>query len=202
MASYLVTIEKERPQPLTPVQIFEMTAAREIQLSRLLVVYVTTGLLFMLLPGTFLGVWNLLTISSHRAAGTASAGWIQAHGHAQIFGWIGSFILGIGYHSLPKLRRARPLALWAPWVSWAMWTAGVSLRWLAGVYEWQWRVLLPLSATLELAAFLIFFVSVSGHRSGTTEKITLDVWVLAVIAGCVGCVSALVINGLAAAFLA
>ena len=42
-----------------------------------------------------------------------------------------------------------------------MWASGVTLRWTAGVYEWHWRVLLPLSAGLEIAAFLIFFPIVS-----------------------------------------
>ena len=51
----------------------------------------------MLLPGTFLGVWNLLSISSHRAADYVFPEYIQAHGHAQIFGWIRTFILGIGF---------------------------------------------------------------------------------------------------------
>ena len=50
--------------------------------------YISTGLLFMLLPGTFLGVWNLLAISGHYAADFVSAAWIQAHsgkvGHAEI----------------------------------------------------------------------------------------------------------------------
>src|SRR5213595_958168 len=93
--SSLITVAELQEQPRTPGRIFETATARETRLSRLLVMYITTGLLFMLLPGTFLGVWNLLTISSHRAAGTASAGWIQAHGHAQIFGWIGTFDSGI-----------------------------------------------------------------------------------------------------------
>jgi uncharacterized protein involved in response to NO len=61
--------------------------------------------------GTFLGVWNLLAISSHRSIETVSPAWIQAHGHAQVFGWIGSFILGIGFYSIPKLRRLEPFAL-------------------------------------------------------------------------------------------
>jgi hypothetical protein len=110
----------------------------------------------MLLPGTFLGVWNLLAISSHRAASSVSAGWVQAHGHAQIFGWIGTFILGIGFYSILKLS--------------ALWTVGITLRWLTGVYQWQWRVLLPVSAALELIAFLIFFSSVSGHRPRRVER--------------------------------
>ncbi|HET7441606.1 MAG TPA: hypothetical protein VFJ47_09910, partial [Terriglobales bacterium] len=197
--STLVTLE---PATNLPERISEITIAREMRLSRVLVFYIVTGLLFMLLPGTFLGVWNLISISSHHAAGTVSAGWIQAHGHAQIFGWIGTFILGIGYYSIPKLRRMKPFALWAPWTSWAMWTAGVALRWMTGVYEWQWRILLPLSAALEFAAFLIFFVAVSGHRREEQADTRLDEWILVVIAGCVGWLAALLLNLLSTAFLA
>ena len=200
--SSVITVAEFKDQPRTPGRIFEIAAAREVRLSLLLVTYIATGLLFMLLPGTFLGVWNLLTISSYRAAGTASPGWIQAHGHAQIFGWIGTFILGIGYYSIPKLRRVKPFALWAPWTSWGMWTMGVTLRWITGVYEWQWRALLPLSAVLEIVAFLIFFFAVSGHRSDTSPKSKLDEWILVVIAGCIGWLAALTINLLSAVFLA
>lgn len=57
--------------------------------------YITTGLAFMLLRGAFLGVWNLLAISSRHASNSISTGWVQAHGHAQIFGWIGTFALRI-----------------------------------------------------------------------------------------------------------
>ncbi len=187
---------------LTPEEIFEITRAREKSLSRLLMAYISTGLAFMLLPGTFLGVWNLLAISSHRAAASVSAGWVQAHGHAQIFGWIGTFILGIGFYSIPKLRRMDPFALWAAWTCWALWTSGVAMRWLAGVYQWQWRVLLPLSAAFELAAFLIFFASVSGHRPRDAGKQTLEEWIFAVIAASVGLLFTLVVNVCAAVFLA
>ncbi len=180
--------------------------ARELRLSRLLMAYIASGLFFMLLPGTFLGVWNLLAISSHRSVETVSPAWIQAHGHAQVFGWIGSFILGIGYYSIPKLRRMKPFALWAPWTSLAMWSSGVTLRWVAGVYEWHWRVLLPFSAALEIAAFLIFLPIVSSHRrmteQGASSRATLDEWILVVITGCIGWLSVLVINLMSTVFLA
>ncbi len=182
---------------------FEVIAIREVRLSRLLIAYIAMGLFFMLLPGTFLGVWNLISISNHRSIESVSPAWIQAHGHAQIFGWIGSFILGIGYYSIPKLRRLKPFALWAPWTSLVMWCSGVSLRWTAGVYEWHWRSLLPLSAGLEIVAFLIFFRMVSGHRSeAETRAGKLDEWILAIIAGSIGWLSALVINMSTAVFLA
>jgi len=184
----------------------EFIAARELRLSRLLIAYIASGLFFMLLPGTFLGVWNLLAISSHRSVETVSPAWIQAHGHAQVFGWIGNFILGIGYYSIPKLRRMKPFGLWAPWTSLAMWSSVVTLRWLAGVYEWHWRVLLPLSAALEIVAFLIFLPIVSSHRPATERAsqspTKFDEWILVVITGCIGWLAALVINLLSSVFLA
>jgi len=94
--------------------------AREQALSRLLMTYIITGLVFMLLPGTFLGVWNLIKISSREAAESISPAWIQAHGHAQLFGWVGTFILGIGFYSIPKLRKLKPFALWSAWLTGAV----------------------------------------------------------------------------------
>jgi uncharacterized protein involved in response to NO len=194
MSALATRIEKEAGRPLTPLEIFDITAARESSLSHLLMLYISTGLIFMLLPGTFLGVWNLIAISSRRSADSVSPAWIQAHGHAQIFGWIGTFILGIGFYSIPKLRRMKSFALSAVWSSWALWTSGVTVRWLTSVYQWHWRVLLPLSATLEVAAFLVFFRTVSGHRPQDSGQEKLDEWVLVVIAGSVGLLLTLVIN--------
>ena len=195
-------IEEEASRRASAEDIFRINAAREAMLSRLLMLYISTGLFFMLLPGTLLGVWNLLAISSHRAADSVSAAWIQAHGHAQIFGWIGSFILGIGFYSLPKLRRAHSFGLWVMGVAWGLWTSGVALRWLANVYQWHWRILLPLSAALELAAFVIFFCTVSGHRPQDSGKEKLDQWVFVVIAGTVGLLLSLLVNFGSAVYLA
>ena len=92
------------PPSFSPAQLFEVTRAREAALSRLLMAFVTTGLIFMVFPGTFLGVWNLLQISGRESVLSISPAWLQAHGHAQVFGWVGSFILGIGFYSIPKMR--------------------------------------------------------------------------------------------------
>jgi len=202
MSALATRIEKEAGRPLTPLEIFAITAARESSLSRLLMLYIGTGLIFMLLPGTFLGVWNLIAISSRRSADSVSPAWIQAHGHAQIFGWIGTFILGIGFYSIPKLRRMKSFALWTVWSSWALWTSGVTLRWLTSAYQWHWRVLLPLSATLEMAAFAIFFRTVSGHRPQDSGKEKLDEWVFVVMVGSVGLLLTLLLNFGATLFLA
>jgi len=202
MPALLTQIEEETRTPLSPTEIFKITAARETKLARLLMLYISTGLFFMLLPGTFLGVWNLLAISSSRAANSVSPTWIQAHGHAQIFGWIGTFILGIGFYSLPKLRRAHPFEMSMAWATWGLWTAGVTLRWLTNIYQWHWRVLLPLSAALELAAFLIFFRTISGHRPQDSGKEKLEEWIFVVIAGSIGLLLTLLVNLGATLFVA
>jgi uncharacterized protein involved in response to NO len=198
----LVTAKSERHSSLSPTQIMDLARAREASLSRLLMAYVTSGLVFMLLPGTFLGVWNLLQISGRESAASISPAWLQAHGHAQVFGWIGSFILGIGFYSIPKLRGATKSAFGAAWACWAMWTIGVAVRWAANVYTWEWRLLLPLSGILELAAFLIFFKAVSQHRPEDPGKKRLDPWIWVVISASTGLLLSLIANLAACVYLA
>lgn len=186
-------IEARAGRAMSPDEIFEVANRREKSLAHLLVTFISTGIAFMLLPGTFLGVWNLISISSRRASEGISPAWIQAHGHAQVFGWIGSFILGIGFYSIPKLRRLEPFALGGAWATWAMWIAGVSLRWIANVYGIGWRVLLPLSGAFELSALVMFLRAVSAHRVQPGEKADQR-WVLIVLAGTLGLVAVLGMN--------
>ena len=184
-----------KPAPSrSPEEIFGLLRSREISLSRLLMAYVSTGLFFMLLPGTFLGVWNLLQISGNQSVGLVSPAWLQAHGHAQVFGWVGSFILGIGFYSVPKLQGKAKLAFAAAWACWAMWTIGVALRWVANVYYWHWRFFLPLSAALELAAFVLFMLTVSQHRPDSAGKSRMEPWIWVVASASVGLLLTLVAN--------
>lgn len=174
--------------------VVELAIAREQSLSRLLMTYIVTGLIFMLLPGTFLGVWNLIKISSREAAESISPAWIQAHGHAQLFGWVGTFILGIGFYAIPKLRKLRPFALWEGWVCWVLWTAGVTSRWLSNIYPWHWRILMPLSAGLELVAFLLFFHAVLSHRQAGGARKPWESWIFVVVAATIGLSASLLLN--------
>jgi uncharacterized protein involved in response to NO len=176
-------------------QVMEMIRNREKALSRILMAYVTTGLLFMVFPGTFLGVWNLLQISGHESMALISPAWLQAHGHAQVFGWVGSFILGIGFYSLAKQGAGKSPRYWTAWLCWVLWTVGAALRWSTTVYSYQWRVFLPFSALLELAAFLIFFRTVSQHRPDAPGgKATLDTWIWVVISATIGLLLVLLAN--------
>ncbi len=85
----------------------EAIRRHEMGLQRAVTAWIVTGLFFMLLPGTFLGAWNLIEIADQHTAADFDAAWLQAHGHAQIFGWIGSFILGIGFYCFRRWKARR-----------------------------------------------------------------------------------------------
>lgn len=123
-----------------------------------------------------------------------SPAWLQAHGHAQVLGWVGSFILGIGFYSIPKLRGTVNSTFGTGWMCWALWTVGAALRWIANVYRWEWRVLLPISSLLELVAFLVFFRAVSQHRPQESRHARLEPWIWVVISASIGLLLVLLAN--------
>jgi hypothetical protein len=150
--------------PASPAETSESRRALlafERRKSFMLRLWIGTGLFFMVLPGTILGLTNLLLISAHHGFAGLSPAWIQAHGHSQVFGWIGSFVLGIGFYSQPRTRANQGRL---PLTCWGLWAAGLTLHWLAGAYLWQWRIMLPLSGLLELTAVLLFLYAARQHR--------------------------------------
>lgn len=182
---------QEQPQ-LTAQNVTRIQSERASQ--RLVIAFVLSGLFFMLLPGTFLGVWNLIGISKAHEVTSLPQAWLQAHGQAQLFGWIGSFILGVGSYSLTKMQTGRAFPAGASWTVWAFWTR------LAGVTEWKWRMLLPASALLELVAFLLFYAFVRRHRPPARTQ--PESWMPVVVASTIVFLIALVVNGALLVWLA
>lgn len=165
-------------------------SANERAAFRLMLAFAVAGIVFMLFPGTLLGVWNLVSISTRHSADAVSTAWIQAHGHAQLFGWIGTFVIGIGYRSLPASCRRTILGVDDGWWSLGLWASGVSLRWAVGMEPAAWRVLLPLGAALELAGLALFVRASLGHRPEAGGR--PGAWALVVMGGTVGFLLALV----------
>jgi uncharacterized protein involved in response to NO len=169
---------------------------REKQKSLMLRAWILSGLFFMALPGTLLGFSNLMAISAHHGLGSLPDAWIQGHGHAQVFGWIGSFILGIGFYSQPSRGLS---AIRLPLSCFALWTTGVAMRWVASIYGWHWRVLYPISAGFELIAVLLFLAAASRHKlpepaQGKRAKPRMELWMVSVLMGTAGLAAAVVFN--------
>jgi hypothetical protein len=186
-------------EPVFQIEVADLTTAiivREHQKSLMLRAWILSGLFYMALPGTVLGFSNLLAISAHHGLGSLPAAWIQGHGHAQVFGWIGSFILGIGFYSQPSHGRS---VTRIPLSCFALWTSGVGLRWFANIYGWHWRVLFPVSAGFELIAVILFVAAASRHKiPGPTEgkpaKAPMDLWMVSVLLGTVGLTALVLFN--------
>ena len=174
----------------------EDISARERKKSWMLRAWISAGIFFMALPGTVLGFSNLLAISAHRGAANLPPAWMEGHGHAQVFGWIGSFILGIGFYSQPARGRS---ALRIPISCFVLWTSGVAVRWFANIYGWHWRLLVPLSAAAELIAVMLFLMASSHHklpdaRDGSREKPRVELWMKSVLLGTLGLTAAVIFN--------
>ncbi|HUI05532.1 MAG TPA: hypothetical protein VL486_00850 [Verrucomicrobiae bacterium] len=63
------------------------------------------GALFVAVTAGFgLGVVNLTRIALAQSYYEISGVLKQVHGHAQIFGWIGLFIMGVAFHAVPRMK--------------------------------------------------------------------------------------------------
>jgi heme/copper-type cytochrome/quinol oxidase subunit 4 len=69
------------------------------------------GIVVVLTAGAVWGAWLLLRIGMTGDFTAASIHEINAHGHAQIFGWVGLFVMGFAYQAFPRMKHT---SLWRP----------------------------------------------------------------------------------------
>jgi hypothetical protein len=133
--------------------------------------YFRAGIAVVLTLGAVWGAYLLLRIAfagTFRAVGLHE---VNAHGHAQIFGWVGLFVMGFAYQAFPRFKHttlSRPdLAL----LSWWLMVAGVVGRSvaepLAGVWLWL-GVPAVAAAVLEVIAIglFVFILAVTWRDAG------------------------------------
>lgn len=187
--------EINRSQHAGPKDDVQEIVARERLKSLLLRAWIVSGLFFMALPGTLLGFSNLMAISAHHGSSFLPPAWMQGHGHAQVFGWIGSFVLGIGFYSQPAHGRN---VLRIPMTCFLLWTTGVAMRWIANIYSWHWRALYIISASFELIAVLLFLWAASRHKKpqqpGKAKESGIDLWMVSVFLGTAGLLASIIFN--------
>jgi uncharacterized protein involved in response to NO len=143
------------PAPVSPADL-----ARENLYRR----FLKTAILFTMTGGTALGAWELVMMALRERLGGVDRGVIQVHGHWQLFGWVGLFVVGIAYHILPRLTGVPlPSSRAAAW-SYGMLASGIVLRLAQSLDPGLVRdLLLPLSAALEIGGVALF--------AGTVAKI-------------------------------
>lgn len=121
--------------------------------------FVRAAILAALLPGFGLGA----ALFIERGWGDGFATWwpaaAQAHGHAQLFGWITLMVLGTALHFLPRLAGAPAVSVTWARVAFICLVTGLAVRVVVQplvtlLDPSLYRALLPFSGLLELAGIL------------------------------------------------
>ncbi|TAK37039.1 MAG: DUF1858 domain-containing protein [Chloroflexota bacterium] len=106
--------DKTQPTPARPVA---QAAPPPADIYR---IFIKTALIVALTAGWTLGAVSLSLLAWGPGLSVNWVGLFQAHGYAQLFGWIGLFIMGVAYHVLPRLKAtelySRKLALASYWL--------------------------------------------------------------------------------------
>jgi hypothetical protein len=120
--------------------------------------FIFGSLLIALTLGMTLGAINLTRIAWAQSYASISGVLKQIHGHAQIFGWAGLFIMGVALHAVPRFKMAALKPLVAAKACFVMMLSGVALRGISQPWaDAAWGgVLLAGSGLLELAAIASF----------------------------------------------
>lgn len=143
------------------------------------------ALVVALTAGFGLGIVNLSRIvlaQSYNVVGTALK---QVHAHAQVFGWVGLFIMGVALHAVPRMKMQPVRRAGGVKLSLGLMLAGIVLRTFTqpfaenAVAAW----LMAGSGLLELAAVGLFVWLIGGVvvRSGQSRE-TYEKFIVASVA--------------------
>ncbi|MCI0457983.1 MAG: NnrS family protein [Gemmataceae bacterium] len=126
------------------------------------------GIAVVLTLGAVWGAYLLLRIGLEGSFTAAGLHEVNAHGHAQIFGWVGLFVMGFAYQAFPRFKHAdlaHPrLARASLWLM----LAGIVVRSvcepLVDAVAWAWLPAVAASGLEVLAAGLFAWVIVATWR--------------------------------------
>jgi hypothetical protein len=121
--------------------------------------FFTAGIAVVLTLGAAWGAYLLLRIGWQRDFTEAGLHEVNAHGHAQIFGWVGLFVMGFAYQAFPRFKHAN--LAWPRLAYASLWLMLLGLvgrsvsQPLAGAYPELWWPAVAASV-LEVAAIVLF----------------------------------------------
>jgi len=109
--------------------------------------YFLAGIAVVLSAGASWGAWLLWTIGLNGSFRAVSVHAINAHGEAQVFGWVGLFIMGFAYQAFPRIWQTTLVAPRLAVVAFGLMAGGcwfarpVSRRQRPGhwLHRWRWR---------------------------------------------------------------
>ena len=125
--------------------------------------FFTAGILLILTAGATWGAWLLWQIGVAGQFTGASLHHVNAHGHAQIYGWVGLFIMGFAYQAFPRLWNTDLVAPRLAVATFVAMLVGLVVRTAGMTLSGNWSLALPAALTggaLEAAAVVTFVVQI------------------------------------------
>jgi len=130
-----------------------------------------TGIIVILTAGATWGAWLLWRIAVGGSFTGISIHDVNAHGHAQIFGWVALFIMGFAYQAFPRIWHTDLAAPRLAVAAFLLMLAGLVARTAGMTLAESWSAALSaamLGGAMEIAAVLIFAgqILLTFRRSG------------------------------------
>jgi metal-sulfur cluster biosynthetic enzyme len=152
--------------------------------------FLTTSLLLALVVGVTTGIAAAITGGGWGALrGEAWLALVQTHGHVQVFGYLGLFVMGMALHVLPRFKGQRPPNRRLVFAIYVAMLSGVTMRALAqphgqGFLRWM----LGASALFELTGAALFAaVVIRIFWRARARREPFDRFILSAIAWLVAC---------------
>lgn len=121
------------------------------------------GIAVVLTAGATWGAWILWNIAYYGSFRAASVHTVNAHGEAQIYGWVGLFIMGFAYQAFPRMWQTRLPLPWLAITAFVAMLAGILLRTTGMTTAGAWDLAVPVASAggaLQVLASSILAVQV------------------------------------------
>ena len=134
--------------------------------------FFTAGIAVALTVGASWGVWLLWQIGFARRFTGVSIHQVNAHGHAQVFGWVGLFVMGFAYQMFPAIWQRRLAAPRLVPLVFAAMLSGIVLRTVAmASVGGRWAVsAVVVGGALEIAAIGTFVAQLAVSWRGSRPR--------------------------------
>ncbi len=144
------------------------------------------GIAVTLTLGAVWGAYLLVRIALNGSFTAAGLHEVNAHGHAQIFGWVGLFVMGFAYQAFPRFKQTTLAHPNLAFVSWWLMLAGILgrcvLEPLASTVAWAGSAAV-VASMLEVAAIMLFIGVIAATWRGSGKPLVLfDYYILSSLA--------------------
>lgn len=176
----------QKPQPPINLPVLNQAAEEPHPADTIYRPFFKAGIAVVLTAGAVWGAWLLLKIAwtgSFTAAGVHD---VNAHGHAQIFGWVGLFVMGFAYQAFPRFKHTSLIAPRLAILSLVMMLTGLIVRSVAQPLAvraaWAYWPAVGASVLEVFAAVLFAAIIVQTWRHSSHPLTYYDGYILAALA--------------------